>query len=127
MNAKRRSQRGCLGGNCRNVTRHDSGMCQGCRELASLPFSGSMAELKAANRAADLHWFDPATLRFFRSRVGEIIGSGYFVSSEQGPDGVRRYTVRRGMADGSVDTVGEFQAHATRARALAAIRCLLED
>ena len=51
----------------------------------------------------------------------------YFWSSEQAPDQPRRYTVRRANPDGSVDTVGEFQAHATRAAAIRAIQGLMND
>ena len=58
------------------------------------------------------------------ARRGEFksTGPGYFVTSERGPDEIRRYTVRRACADGSIDTVGEFQEHATAAQAKSAAR-----
>ena len=72
------------------------------------------------------HWFEPATLGFFRGRVGyEVYGGRYFVSSEQGGrdiwGGQRRYTVRevRYNDEGrfSINTVGEFGEYDTRAQA----------
>jgi len=87
----------------------------------------AMSVVKAANAARGHWWFEPATLRFFRSRVGRNAyraadGRAYFVSSEQfiGSDGcahARKYSVRVQHIDGSIDTVGEFQAYATQADA----------
>lgn len=72
------------------------------------------------------HWFDPDTMRFFSCRLPEFgytaeDGSAYFVSSERGPSGVRRYTVRRLTGTGGeIETVGQFQQYATRSAATAA-------
>jgi hypothetical protein len=78
----------------------------------------TMTAIKAANAEAGYHWFEPGTLRFFASRVGDTVYQGpggvYFVSSEQfkmtgRPDGPRRYTVRRFLPEtGAVVTVGPF-------------------
>lgn len=92
----------------------------------------SMRHVREANRDHGHYWFEPATLRFFRSRPGRrLYGGRYFISSEQfvGSNGYRaprRYTVREVSADGSIDTVGAFQAYETRAQAVAAIRRLLK-
>lgn len=82
------------------------------------------------NELNGLHWFEPATLRFFASRISE--GSfapcesrkcTYFVSSEQfhgsnGYDAGRFYTVRAiAWKGGDVRTVGKFQQYKTRATA----------
>jgi hypothetical protein len=90
-----------------------------------------MDDIRHANRRAGHHWFEPDTMRFFRSRVGSTAyGSddgrqAWFVSSEQdaGPgldDGrwrvlPRRYTVRRVALDnaGPIETVGTFQQYAS--------------
>lgn len=88
------------------------------------------------------HWFDTDTLRFFRGRVasyGYETADGtrvYFVSSEQfcpsrGAPARRRYSVRvadmTGADRGCVDTLGVFQAFASRNGALrAAIRACME-
>lgn len=84
-----------------------------------------MYDVRRANRNIGHHWFDPSTIRCFRSRVSERLYAGaYFVSSERCPY-VRRYTVREANADGSISTVGDFQQYRTRAAAIAAIRTML--
>ena len=80
--------------------------------------------------ASGSHWFDRGTMRFFQSRVGmyayqdaQYSDVVYFVSSERGPGGVRRYSVRRANIEtGTVETVGDFQAYSARATADAAAR-----
>lgn len=79
------------------------------------------------------HWFDPASMRFFNSRVCETTIRQspadpylwYFVSSERcdwGDGHPRRYSVRVfDTRTGSTDTVGEFQAYASRTGAEGAI------
>lgn len=81
----------------------------------------SVTEIKRANERAGHHWFEPDTMRFFRSRIedgGKVYGGRYFITSEQfefaGEEFERRYTLRRANDDGSIDTVfGQFQEHAT--------------
>jgi len=83
----------------------------------------SIAAIKAANSAAGQHFFDPGAMRFFKSKVDTFIfGERFFVTSEQGPNDVRRYSVREAKFDGSIDTIGEFQAYdsLTKARIAAA-------
>lgn len=89
----------------------------------------TIKEIKQANRASGGHWFDPDTLRFFRSRIDSTVyGGRYFVSSEQYDDSTPRlYTVREAKPDGDVETVGEFQAYATRGEAISAISRLLTE
>lgn len=80
--------------------------------------------MSAVRRKHNGHWFDPDSMRFFRSRVGEVAyeaadGRRYFVSSERfmpsrGPAAPRNYTVRVQSTTGDIDTVGEFQGYATR-------------
>lgn len=75
-------------------------------------------DIKMANKAAGQFFFEPSTLRFFRSRIGKTVYEGpggiYFVTSEQfvpssGRPAPRLYTVRRFNPETkSVDTVGEF-------------------
>ena len=89
----------------------------------------TMADVKRANKALGHHFFEPAALRFFDGRVGATLyGGRYFVTSEQmhGSTGSlpRAWTVRAAHDDGSIHTVGEFQAHATRDDAIAAARVL---
>ena len=98
-----------------------------------------MSEIKAAAEAAGSFWFEPATMRFFASRVGSggyraSSGAIYFVSSEQfrasnGYRAARRYTVRK-LTPGklSINDVGGFQEYATgREATRAAIRACEAD
>lgn len=87
----------------------------------------SIGDVIAANQLIGAHFFDRSAMRFFKSRVENgfvkcaFEGEGAecratrarFVTSEQGPDEVRRYTVREAQPDGSVDTVGEFGQYAS--------------
>ena len=98
----------------------------------------TLGQIISAHRKDGSHWFDTSTLRWFRARVSEMVyptfsteHGTYFVSSEKGPDDVRRYSVRHAVlildADGNVtgctiDTVGEFQAYASRNGAHAAAK-----
>jgi hypothetical protein len=74
------------------------------------------------------HWFDKATMRFFKSRVDDTAwadgkGGAYFVSSEKGPHGPRAYSVRHyDPRSCSIDTVGEFMGHRTKRQAVAAAK-----
>ena len=85
---------------------------------------GGMAAFKRANRDAGLHWFDADTMRFFRSRVGDLLPGDYFISSEKRWDEGRAYTLRRAMPDGNVESCSGFQQYPTRAAALRAYRAL---
>lgn len=63
--------------------------------------------------APDGHWFDEDTMRWFDSRIEYVGEYGYFVSSESGPDNIRKYTVRQvyeHSANGirNVSQLGEF-------------------
>lgn len=89
----------------------------------------SIEDVIRANQAAGQHFFDPATLRFFRSRCGrELYGGLYFVTSEQfDAHAPRLYTVRKARADGRIETVGEFQQYRSGAAArMAALRLAKE-
>jgi hypothetical protein len=72
------------------------------------------------------HWFDPGTKRFFRTRLGRRgyrgPGGTYFVTSEQGPRMPRRYTVRRLVGPGRLETVGVFCGYKTAASATRAAK-----
>ena len=86
--------------------------------------------IRERNAANGGHWFDAATLHFFRSRlptgcVGRVDNTAWFVTSESGPfgRGARAYTVRRAdVATGHVDTEGTFREFRTRGAAITAAR-----
>jgi hypothetical protein len=112
------------------------------------PAYGESLDIDQIKRLADQmgsHYFEPATMRFFRSRVDNETFTGldgwYFVTSEQhesmsGGMCPRRYSVRRfqyeqdeaGNFSGvDFDTIGEFQEHATLRRARTAARKVAES
>lgn len=81
-------------------------------------------EFIALNEAKGFCWFAPSTCRFFRSRVTnwDYI-TGYFISSEKGPSGIRLYTLRKGnFESGNVETIGEFQQYSTLSQAKTALK-----
>ena len=92
----------------------------------------SVADAKRANERKGGHWFEPATLRFFRSRqcemTAEMDGAGgiLWVSSEEGPSGGRRYSIRHCNPAGDVETIGDFQAWGSRSGAHAALLALVK-
>lgn len=91
-------------------------------------YFSSIPALKAAARNSGSHFFDAAAMRFFNSKIeGGMIGGRWFITSEQFDDeSPRLYSVRVVTRDMDatpslqIDTVGDFQAYATRAEAKAA-------
>ena len=74
----------------------------------------NLADVKATNRLAGQHWFDPESMEFFKSKIEtELIDGRYFISSEQSPWGPRAYSIRIADENGEIDTVGEFMGHET--------------
>lgn len=94
---------------------------------AYAPSRVPMQTIRSRNAIRGHHFFEPGTMRFFRSRAasyGYLAADGkvYFVTSEQftGSDGrasPRRYSVCVQNPDGDIDTVGEFQAYGSRSGA----------
>lgn len=98
----------------------------------------SLSAIKARNRSAGYHFFDPDTMRFFHSRVSEPVypmpdGSALFITSErnyghslygESYDYGRKYTIRVANPGGDTDTVGEFQQYPSLRSAHAAARRL---
>ena len=69
----------------------------------------TITDIEKANSDHGHHFFEPDTMHFFKSRIlWGVYGGRYFVTSERGPDEIRRYTVREANADGSIDTFGGF-------------------
>ncbi len=84
----------------------------------------TISELKVLNEKNGGCWFEPSTMRYFRTRIeSPILHGRYFISSEQQSEESRRkFTVRSFDEFGSVDTVGEFHSHNTKAEAMAALK-----
>lgn len=88
----------------------------------------TMADVRAANHSIGNHWFEPDTMRFFKSKISDTLYDGrWFWTSEQGPDEVRRWSIREANPDGTISTVGEFQGYGTAAAAVRAIRNLMAE
>lgn len=98
-------------------------------KLRVRPRYRTIEDIQRRNRAAGFYFFEPATMRFFSSRVQSSIyvakdGRAYFVTSERGtwPGARRLYTVRVAELSGDINTVGEFQGYQTGRAAHAAAR-----
>ena len=88
-------------------------------------------EVKRRSEKNAKYFFTPDTMRFFSSRVLELAWKKddeiYFITSEadssiykhQGSN--RAFTVRKSTSDGSIETIGKFQEHATKRYAQKAI------
>ena len=97
----------------------------------AIPTYRTLDDIKERNRRLGHCWFSPDTMRFFSSRVQSTIyptkdGRAYFVTSERGPDNIRKYSVRVAFPSGLVNAVGEFQQYRTGRAAHAAARRLAE-
>ena len=87
------------------------------------------------NEKAGYHFFDKSALRFFNSKVLDAIYSTWkeecttflFITSEKGPDHIRKYSVRSfDSKTGKVDTVNDFQAYETARQAHNACKALVK-
>jgi len=79
----------------------DAGRYLDSLPTAAIRFSG-MAHLRTAVANSGSHFFDPKTMKCFRSRVSQtLIGQRFFVTSEANPDWdiPREYSVRWVTAD----------------------------
>jgi len=76
----------------------------------------TMAEIKAANKAAGRFFFSPDTMRFFESRIEAGPFNNRFVTSEKPPHEPRRFTVRTANDDGTISPAEEH--FTTRAAAI---------
>ena len=84
----------------------------------------SLADVKELNKEAGNYFFSRGAMGFFRSYMETgLLKGGYFVTSEKGEHSARAYTVRKvDYLDGSIDTIGEFEAHRIKEDAKEAIR-----
>lgn len=79
----------------------------------------TIEEVKAANAEHGHFFFEPASMRFFDSRILSAVyprqgGGAYFVTSERFDwNSPRLYTLRECLPSGAINTVSEFQEFAT--------------
>ena len=96
-------------------------------------------EVKRRAEKGSPHFFDKDTMRFFSSRLSELMWSEgelkdyqksniYFITSEadrghiQHAGSARAFTVRKIDVDGDINKVGEFQGYSTLSEARRAIK-----
>lgn len=91
----------------------------------------SIEEVKRLAEKRHSHFFDADTMRFFKSRVSEEAykfgDKIYFITSESGPSGIRKWTTRFVKEDGDIDTLGQFQEHGSLLDARRAIRDFIQS
>jgi hypothetical protein len=92
----------------------------------------TLDQIKRAAIGARSHWFDPASMRYFNSRLGQTVypvqGGALFISSERFDYGSPRlYSVRSCTWDGCIDTVGKFQEFSTSTAAHSAASRLVKS
>jgi hypothetical protein len=91
--------------------------------MASIGNFYSISQIQTTNASNGYHWFSPASMRWFNSRVHDAVYSGcVFVTSERNDvpyraSQPRAYSVRIAMADGSIETYGSIGDYATRSQA----------
>ena len=78
----------------------------------------SIQQIKNWCKASNNHFFEPATMRFFNSKVQQKrpYNGRVFVTSEKCGSWPRRYTVREVWC-GTIRTVGDFMAYSSRREA----------
>lgn len=90
----------------------------------------SIADVKKLAEKRHSHFFDADTMRFFQSRPSEEAykfgDKIYFITSEKGPSGIRKFTTRYIKEDGDIDTLGQFQAYGSLLDARREIRDFIE-
>lgn len=93
----------------------------------------NIPDMKRTVKASGSHFFDPATMEFFHSKVVALENGSYFVTSEYREDPAEtKYTARyftEPEAEGQRyedETIGEFQEYESVAEARAAIFTFLE-
>ena len=80
----------------------------------------SMNDIEWTNQAIGHHYFSTDTMRFFSSKIYPCVYRGrFFVTSEKDKFSgkPREYSVRMAESNGSIETIGEFQAFSSKAQA----------
>jgi hypothetical protein len=86
----------------------------------------TIREIEAKNARAGQFFFSEGAISFFNSRVADdVVNHRFFFTTEKGPDGVRKATIRMINDKGHIEDVGEFQQFASLAKARHALRLAL--
>ncbi len=95
--------------------------------MKTLPFT-EVREFYQRNQP-DGDWFSDGALSFFKTKLPEVAyeldgGGIYFITGEVGPSGVRKYSIRRQLHNGRIETIGDFYKYDTLAQARAALKSI---
>jgi hypothetical protein len=88
----------------------------------------TLTQLKQWNKHCGGHFFDRGAMSFFKSKIHKSIvpckssRCVLFVTSEQGPDNVRKFSVRKAEGCSIATTASGFQAYRSEADARAAAK-----
>jgi len=86
----------------------------------------NITEVKKANKEKGQHFFSRDTLAFFGSKVYPdlytVAGRQFFITSEDNFNRTETlFTIREVMADGDIETLGNFQDYESEQQAIFAI------
>ena len=77
----------------------------------------SLFQFRQFNYQQGYHWFDASSMSFFGTRLhADLYGGCVFVTSDKNFEGVRKYSVRVGMDDGTINSYA-FVEYDTRSEA----------
>ena len=93
---------------------------------------GSNLMIQTIEEVKQIHkgyFFTPNNIKFCKSIISNnVYGGRYFITSERNLyTDPRLYTIRQVDEKGDISTVGGFQEHSNRARAMKRIQYLLEE
>ena len=77
----------------------------------------SISQFRQLNYQQGYHWFDASSMKFFGTRLhADLYGGCVFVTSDKQYNGDRKYSVRVGMKDGTINSYA-FVEYDTRSEA----------
>jgi hypothetical protein len=81
----------------------------------------TIEDIKKKNASTGNHWFSKDTIRFFNSIVYDKVYNGCFFITSEDFFGNRKFTIRKALENGGIDSVSAFGAYETYNEACAAI------
>lgn len=88
----------------------------------------TIREIESKNSGAGQFFFSSGAMSFFNSRVADdVINHRFFFTTEKGPSGERRTTIRMITDAGHIEDVGAFQQFDAPAKARKALRAALAE
>ena len=91
--------------------------------MKTIPFH-QVTDFYSRNQPAG-HWFDAASCKFFKTVLPDVAyettAGVLFITRETNPSGLKRFSVRRQLVSGEIETVGDFHCYTSKAWALKAI------